>query len=112
MPSIESAELARTIALAPFSPRRAPPEVVYTIGRPASPAAPVVAPSTILLLGTVVSESGRSFAMCQEGGGPPKLVYPGQRIGTLTLESVSQGSAIFTDIAGSRVVLRVPKAGG
>jgi hypothetical protein len=105
--------IARLLAGDPFSPRRAPPEVPYRVA--ASPAAarePAPVAQAVRLLGTVVSGPGRSFAMCQVANEPARVVYPGERIGALTLDSVSQGSAVFFDDAGTRVVLRVPRTGG
>ena len=111
--SLPDADLARTIALAPFSPARMPPEEPYRIERATPPPVTAAAPvrQVVALLGTVVSASGPSFAMCQIAGSPPRLVYPGQRIGAMTLDSVFQGRASFTDQDGVRVVLRVPTAG-
>jgi hypothetical protein len=104
------AELSRAIATDLFSVDRVAPAVRYRIER-ASPGATLAPPEPLRLLGTVVAAGGRSFAMCALGADPPRVVYPGQRIGAMRLESVSQGSATFTDNAGVRVVLRVPRAG-
>ena len=104
------AELQRAVATDLFSPDRSAPAVRYRIERAsATPNAPP--PLPVRLVGTVVTAAGRSFAMCQQGAATPRVVYPGQHIGPLKLESVSQGSATFTDDAGVRVVLRVAKAG-
>ena len=105
-------DLSRLIARDPFSPLRAAPDVPYRIeGVTATPAA-IIDTRSVRLLGTVVRASGRSFAMCQFGGEPARMVFPGQRIGGMTLESVSQGSAVFIDGAGARIVVRVSRTGG
>jgi hypothetical protein len=103
-------EIARAIATDAFAPDRSAPSVRYRIARPVT-AMPVVVAQPVTLVGTIVSGVGRSFVMAQLGGAPPRVVYPGQTIGSLTLQSVGQGSAVFTDNAGARVVLRTPRAG-
>jgi hypothetical protein len=104
--------IARLLAGDPFSPRRAPPEQPYRVAASPGAARDPAPVAQVRLLGTVVSGPGRSFAMCQVANEPARVVYPGQRIGALTLDSVSQGSAVFFDDAGTRVVLRVPRTGG
>lgn len=112
VPAAPRTDLSRLLARDPFSPLRAAPEVAYRIeGVTAEPAAIVVTRS-VRLLGTVVRATGRSFAMCQVGSEPARLVYPGQRIGGMTLERVSPGSALFIDDAGARTVVRVSRTGG
>lgn len=110
--AMESVDISRLIARDPFSPTREAPAVPYRIG--SAPTATVVREQAqpVTLLGTIVRPTGRSFAMCQLGAEPPRVVYPGGRIGNLTLESVTQGSASFVDAAGRRVVLHVPRSGG
>jgi hypothetical protein len=105
-------DIARIFAGDPFSPVRAAPEVPYRLGAVEPVVRRVVAvPQQVRLLGTVVRPTGRSFAMCQVATGPATVVYPGQRIGGLLLESVAQGSAVFIDDEGTRVTLRVPGNG-
>ena len=107
-----SVDIARIVAGDPFSPIRASPEVPYRLGAVEPVIRRVVAaPQQVRLLGTVVRPTGRSFAMCQVADGPATVVYPGQRIGGLVLESVLQGSAVFIDDEGTRVTLRVPGNG-
>lgn len=105
-------DVVRLLTRDPFSPVRSAPEVPYRIGGVIGVAG-IVQPqrATVRLLGTIVRASGRSFAMCQVVGEPAKVVYPGQSIGGLTLESVSQGSAVFTDETGARVSMRVSRTG-
>lgn len=107
-----SSDIARLIARDPFSPLRAAPDVPYRIGAAGTDSIFMRSPVPVRLLGTIVRAAGRSFAMCRIEGEPARVVYPGDRIGELTLESVSQGSANFIDDAGARVVLRVPRTGG
>jgi hypothetical protein len=113
-PSISDAEFTHAVATDLFADDRAA-SVRYRIGATETKAATFVAPIVVApqlqLSGTVVAADGRSFAMCQLGAEPAKIVYVGQRIGTFTLRSVSQGSAVFTDESGKRVVLRVPNGG-
>jgi hypothetical protein len=113
--SVTDAEFARAVATDLFADDRAAPAVRYRIGATETKAAAFVAPIVVApqlqLSGTVVAADGRSFAMCQLGAEPAKIVYVGQRIGTFTLRGVSQGNAVFTDESGKRVVLRVPNGG-
>jgi hypothetical protein len=112
LPAPTKIDVSRLLARDPFSPLRSAPEVPYRIGGAAATAS-IVQPrrQTVRLLGTVVRATGRSFAMCQVAGESAKVVYPGQTIGGLTLESVLQGSAVFTDETGARVSLRVSRTG-
>ena len=113
--SVSDAEFTHAVATDLFADDRAAPSVRYRIGATETKAATFVAPIVVApqlqLSGTVVAADGRSFAMCQLGAEPAKIVYVGQRIGTFTLRGVSQGSAVFTDESGKRVVLRVPNGG-
>jgi hypothetical protein len=103
-------DLSRAIATDLFAVDRTAPAVRYRLER--ATAVTTLAPErAVQLIGTVVVAGGRSFAMCQLGADPPRVVYPGQRIGAMKLESVSQGSATFTDANGARLLLRVPRAG-
>lgn len=105
-------DVSRLLARDPFSPVRSAPEVAYRIESASEPSGIVSPPrAPVLLLGTVLRSAGRSFVMCQVGGEAAKVVYPGQAIGGLTLESVLQGSAVFTDESGARVTLRVARTG-
>jgi hypothetical protein len=112
---VSDADFAHAVATDIFADDRAAPSVRYRIGatetKAATFVAPVVAAAQLQLSGTVVAADGRSFAMCQLGAEPAKIVYVGQRIGTFTLRGVSQGSAVFTDESGKRIVLRVPNGG-
>lgn len=110
--SLTDADLTRVVAADPFSPDRSAPDVKYRIGRaPSGPEMTAPIPMLVRLLGTVVSPDGQSFAMCQLGTDAPRSVHVGQTVGTLKLQSVSQGSAVFTDATGTRVTLRVPTGG-
>lgn len=112
---ISDADFAHAVATDLFADDRAAPAVRYRIGATEVKAAAFVAPTVVApqlqLSGTVVTADGRSFAMCRLGAEPAKIVYVGQRIGTFTLRGVTQGSAVFTDESGKRVVLRVPNGG-
>ena len=113
--SVSDADFTHAVATDVFADDRAAPAVRYRIGATNTKAAtffaPIVVAPQLQLSGTVVAADGRSFAMCQLGAEPAKIVYVGQRIGTFTLRGVSQGSAVFTDESGKRVVLRVPNGG-
>lgn len=63
------------------------------------------------LIGTAVMPEGRSFAMCQRGADPPRLVRVGERLGGLTLRIVARGRATFVDAGGRSVEVSVPKVG-
>lgn len=99
----------RTVAHNPFSPDRTPGPAYRVVK--AGTALPLVTAAVVRLVGTVVRDGALSFVLCQEGPLPARVVYPGQRIGALTLLSVQAGSATFTDTGGARVVLRVAKGG-
>lgn len=105
-------ETGRLIAHDPFSPVRSAPDVPYRIANASTPAIAAEAARPVRLLGTVVRPLGRSFAMCQLGAEQPRMVYQGDKIGNLTLQSVAQGSAVFSDGDGKTVVLQVPRSGG
>jgi hypothetical protein len=100
----------RTIADNPFAPDRVPGPVFRAVAAPVTTVT-AAAPVQVRLIGTVVAGAGRSFVMCVEGSGAAKVVYVGGRIGALTLRSIEQGMATFTDGAGRAVVLRVPRGG-
>lgn len=104
-------DLARLVARDPFSPFRAAPDVAYQIGVSPDAWPAAVERQSIRLLGTIVRADGRSFAMCQLASQPVRMIYAGERIGTLTLETVSQGGAVFIDDSGARVTLRVARTG-
>ncbi len=112
---VNDAEFTHAVATDLFADDRAAPSVRYRVGvtesKSAAFVAPVVVAPQLKLAGTVIAADGHSFAMCQLGAEPAKIVYVGQRIGTFTLRGVSQGSAVFTDDSGKRVVLRVPNGG-
>ena len=104
-------EIAATISADLFAPDRTAPTIPYRIARVTAAVAPPVFVQPVVVIGTVINANGRSFAMCQVGAEAPRVVYVGQRIGTLTLVSVGQGSAVFTNETGARVVINALKAG-
>lgn len=104
-------EIAATISADLFAPDRTAPSIPYRIARVTAGVAPAVFVQPVVVIGTVINANGRSFAMCQVGAEGPRVVYVGQRIGTLTLVSVGQGSAVFTNETGARVVINALKAG-
>jgi hypothetical protein len=69
------------------------------------------AASSLVLIGTAVLAGGGSFAMCQIGAEPPKLVRVGERYAGFTLRRVSQGHATFSTPTGKSLEVRVAKAG-
>ena len=104
-------EIAATISADLFAPDRTAPTIPYRIARVTAGVVPAVFVQPVVVIGTVINANGRSFAMCQLGAEAPRVVYVGQRIGTLTLVSVGQGSAVFTNETGARVVINALKAG-
>ena len=105
------ADIATTISADVFAPDRTAPSIPYRIARVTAGISPLVVVQPVVVIGTVINANGRSFAMCQLGADAPRVVYVGQRIGTLTLVSVGQGSAVFTNETGARVVINALKAG-
>lgn len=111
---VPAARLVRAVEKAPFRAGRTAPTERFRLPGEASIVAKVPSdqPSgPFQLIGTAVIAGGRGFAMCQQGGEPPRLVRIGERIGELKLEHVTQGRAIFADASGRRTELRVPKVG-
>ena len=104
-------DIATAISGDVFAPDRTAPTIPYRIARVTAGVAPAVFVQPVVVIGTVINTNGRSFAMCQLGADVPRVVYVGQRIGTLTLVSVGQGSAVFTNQTGARVVINALKAG-
>lgn len=96
----------------PFDPSRVAASRPYRVGATAENVVRPVATQTVRLLGTVVLATGRSFALCQVGSAAARVVYPGETIGALRLVRVDQGSAVFTDAAGARIELLVPRSDG
>jgi hypothetical protein len=70
-----------------------------------------MAPTIVILLGTVMRHDGSGFALCQTGDEPSRLVLPGQRIGGLTLRRVEQAKAMFETAEGVAVTLTVSRGG-
>ena len=104
-------DIAATILADIFAPDRTAPTIPYRIARVTGGVAPPVFVQPVVVIGTITNANGRSFAMCQLGADAPRVVYVGQRIGTLTLVSVGPGSAVFTNETGARVVINALKAG-
>lgn len=109
--AVERTNIVRLVSRDPFSPFRAAPEVAYHISGPVTERPVAVARPVVRLVGTIVRTDGRSFAMCQVANEPVRMIFAGQRIGTLTLETVTQGGAVFLDDTGTRVTLRVARTG-
>jgi hypothetical protein len=95
-----------------FHPSRVAASRPYRVGVAAESAVRPAAAPTVRLLGTVIRATGRSFALCQVGSDAARVVYPGETIGALRLVSVEQGRAVFTDAAGARIELLVPRSEG
>ncbi|MDP1858414.1 MAG: hypothetical protein Q8K82_07085 [Gemmatimonadaceae bacterium] len=108
-------DILAAVEMDPFHPERRRPTSRFRLpGDVALVGAPAATPSgdnSVRLLGTVLGAAGGSFAMCQRGAEPPRVVRVGQSIGELTLRQIEQGRAILTDANGERVELVVPKAG-
>jgi hypothetical protein len=108
------ARLAAALNKDPFHPERRKPLQRFRLpgeALPATAAASETTASPFQLIGTAVMPEGRGFAMCQWGADPPKLVRIGERVGTLTLKTLTQGRAVFVDAGGRTMEVRVPKAG-
>ena len=106
----------RMVAADPFHVDRLAPAARYLLpedgtGTTVSGPGPL-RPGAVRLLGTAVLGGGGSFVMCQVGSATPQVVRVGERVGDLTLVSVSRGEAEFTRRDGETVVLAVPTAVG
>jgi hypothetical protein len=111
-PSAREATLDVLLGRDPFDASRLASRRPYRIAAEAERVVQPVATPSVRLLGTVVLTGGRSFALCQLDGGAARVVYPGEMIGALRLVRVDQGSAVFTDAAGARIELLVPRSDG
>jgi hypothetical protein len=111
-PIARSASADGLLGRDPFDASRVAARRPYRLGAETESAVRPSAAPTVRLLGTVVIAGGRSFALCQIDGAAASVVYPGQMIGTLRLVRVDQGSAVFTDAAGARIELLVPRSDG
>ena len=106
-------ELDRAIDGDPFHPERRRPQVRYELPASTSAELPVASAPVaepIELIGTVVANGGRSFAMCQTSAGP-QIVHVGDKFAGHTLKSVEQGSAVFVSPEGKVMNVRVKKTG-
>ena len=106
-------ELDRAVDADPFHPERRRPQIRYELpgSTPAEmPVATVPIAEPIELIGTVVANGGRSFAMCQTSAGP-QIVHVGDKFAGHTLKSVEQGSAVFVSPEGKVMNVRVKKTG-
>ena len=110
---LASARMAQAVGKDPFHPERRRPTLRFRFPGEASAVPAAGAPSSgpFKLIGTAVMSSGKSFAMCQVGAEPPKLVRIGEQFGELTLKGVAPGRAVFLTAAGKRYEVLVPKAG-
>ena len=102
---------ANRVALAsdPFDPDRAVPgENVADASAADDPPAQRDSTGTVRLLGTVVRGNG-GFAVCQIASEAPRIVHIGERIGALTLTTLTQGHVAFRAANGSRVELSLSK---
>ncbi len=104
------------IDIDPFHPERRRPRVRFrmpgervTLVRTAR--RPTARPR-LALRGTVVLPGGGGLAIVDQGRGATTMVRVGERVGDLTLRSVDREQAVFTTPGGSRIVVRVRKAGG
>lgn len=96
----------------PFRPDRQPAEVAFRMPADPAVAGPALAASApISLVGTAVMPGEQSFAMCQLGSEPPRVVRIGGRIGEYTLRTVEQGKATFRSAQGATIEVHVPKIG-
>ncbi len=92
----------------PFDPLRQAPNT----GRYAGGDGTGVAPEQILrLVGTVISDRGRSFAVCFTGARTSQLVHVGEKVLGYTLQSVAPQRAVFTTPSGGHLVLETPPPG-
>lgn len=99
----------------PFHPERRRGGTYQLPGRTDDPRTVAIAAAPtngdVRLLGTAVGGTGADFVVCAVGREAPRIVRVGARCGQLLLQTVARGSATFTDPAGERVDLEVPKAG-
>ncbi|MGH7629405.1 MAG: hypothetical protein ACREOF_08435, partial [Gemmatimonadales bacterium] len=58
------------------------------------------------LIGTAVMGAGKSFAMCQSGAEPPRVVRVGESFAGYTLSAIDRGRAVFHDPRGRVLEIR------
>lgn len=96
----------------PFMPTRSRPAIAYKLamsGDTARSAAHKEPPCR--LVGTVLPQRGRGFAMCQNADGVPHLVHLGAQVAGYTLTGLGRERAVFTTPAGGRLELHTPQPG-
>jgi hypothetical protein len=111
---LATATLAAAVGKDPFHPERRRPSLRFRFpgeGSPSTATEATPATAAFKLIGTATMPEGRSFAMCQWGAEPPKLVRIGESVGNLTLKKVEPGRAVFLTAGGKRFEVQVPKAG-
>jgi hypothetical protein len=89
---------------APSAPYRLPGEKSPEVRQAAEPPKPVV-------LGTAVSNDGKSFATLQLGEDRPTLVHVGDKIGEWVVKAIDRGKVTIINSSGGRADLVVPKPG-
>ncbi|HWL39482.1 MAG TPA: hypothetical protein VNO75_04525 [Gemmatimonadaceae bacterium] len=107
-------ELERAVNSDPFREDRSRPPVRYEPGGTRVSVSEEIAPAAeqaIVLLGTVVGDEGRSFAMFQTGGAGARLVRVGEKVGDHTLRRVGRQSAVLVSAGGKETTISVSKAG-
>ncbi|HEX7120480.1 MAG TPA: hypothetical protein VF212_16935 [Longimicrobiales bacterium] len=99
----------------PFHPERRRPAVPFRFpgeeDAEATGAAGTSLAGPVRVVGTALLPDGKSFALCEWPGRPPRLVRVGETVEGLTLKRVEIGRAVFVTRTGERVVVDVPKAG-
>jgi len=98
-------DVAEAVTHDPFSLNRGAVEQHVAEAPPAPP------PFPIHLVGTVVNDSGDTFAMCEVSGAPPTVVRPGERVAGYTVRTVQRGSIVLVDATGHTTELTLPTPG-
>ena len=107
--TIDTSSTRVALATDPFDPDRAVPgENVAVASASDEPPTPKDSTGAVRLLGTVVRGNG-GFAVCQIASEAPRIVHVGERIGALTLMTLTQGHVAFRAANGARVELSLSK---
>jgi hypothetical protein len=86
-----------------FSPDRSAPDEPFRMPGEAAASSIVVTTVRPTVLGTAVAPGGASFATAQLGGGQPRIVRPGDRMGEYTVATIGRGHVVFTASGGTRI---------
>ncbi len=105
--AIPIAGIANTVEKDPFRPDRRPGERLPASARTRTAPVP-----RLRLAGTMMYPGGGGAALLEGADRSTRIVRVGEKVGELTLRSVTSGEAVFVSPTGATVTVRVQKPGG